>query len=38
MLRKGVDIAAVARMNVTEDVEKYQVQDGLGPPQMRDAV
>ena len=38
MLRHRVDIAAIARVNVTENVEKYQIQNGLGPPQMRDAV
>ena len=36
--RNGVDIAFIAWVNVAENVEKYQIQHGLGPSQMWDAV
>ena len=38
MRREGVNISAVSRMDMAEDVEKYQVQHSLGPSQMWDAV
>jgi len=38
MRREGVDIEAVSRVNVSENVEEYQIQHGLGPSQMWDAV
>jgi hypothetical protein len=38
MRREGVDIAAVARVNVIEEIHEQHIQDGLGPPQMWDAV
>ena len=38
MRREGVDIAAVSRVNVAENVEEYQIQHRLGSSQMWDAV
>ena len=38
MRREGVETAAVARVDVSENIDEYEVQHGLGPSQMWDAV